>query len=597
LLLRSACAMSTPEEFAQLQLNFIDPFQHHYEVIRPVVLFGETVAARSRQTGIERTQISEKARRFVEGGMLALADRRPEHAGRKLHDYPEPVAAYILSLKHLYPPIHYQEIVRIIQRKFGYTTNHSTLKRFLDRHPIQVQLALNWTYFHDFEDAYQARWTVVRMWAEGWSKKSIAGCLRLSRKHVHAIIAAFERDAFAGLEDQRTRPPDHPANQLTLPLMQEILDIQRDYPRAGRFRVHGLLSQQLEEQGRAEKVPSERTVGRAMAINRQFHGAPPSWVSDKRPDAPDNEPKQLPYQPLYRHHYWFIDIRYLVQRDGNWVYSICILEGYSRKILAGMASSYQDEIAVLQILAAALAEYGCPAGLVSDNGAVFDAEVYKAILAALDIERCPIEKGKPWENLIEAQFKVQLRLADHKFEQAETLDALQAEHARFIETFNTTPHWAHQEREDGLQTPVDVLAWVRGRLVEPDTLRQVLRQVQLERLVDRRGYISVQRFYIYAERGLARQRVSVWLYEGRLHIEYQQTMLARYAYRYDRKQKRLQAVDQPQIQRTIYADPQLELWELDDEQWRKVLERHIRLRRVRPLAMSPMEQLAFQLVG
>ena len=55
-----------------------------------------------------------------------------------------------------------------------------------------------------------------------------------------------------------------------------------------------------------------------------------------------------------------------------------------------MASPYQDEIAVLHILAAALAEHGCPAGLVSDNGAIFDAEVYKAILAALEIERCPI---------------------------------------------------------------------------------------------------------------------------------------------------------------------------------------------------------------
>jgi hypothetical protein len=30
---------------------------------------------------------------------------------------------------------------------------------------------------------------------------------------------------------------------------------------------------------------------------------------------------------------------------------------------------------------------------------------------------------------------------------------------------------------------------------------------------------SLQRFYIYAERGLARQRVLVWLYEGRLHLE------------------------------------------------------------------------------
>jgi transposase len=586
-------AQRPTDDFTQLKLLFTDPLQHDYEVIRPVVLFAELVRTRSAQTGLDRTTVGEKARRFMEQGMLGLADQRATHSGRKPHTFPEPIATYILYLKQLYPPIHDREIVRIVERKYGYKTNHHTVKRFLARYEIPVQLPLAWTVFHDFEDAYRARWTVVRMYYEGWHAQSIAGCLKLSERHVRRILAAFEQDGFAGLEDQRSRPPDHPANQLTLPLLKEVLDIQHDYPRAGRFRVHGLLAQQLEEQGRADQVPSERTVGRAMAINRQFHDAPGPWISDKKVDDSDHEGKELPYQPLYRHHYWFIDIRYLVQREGNWVYSICILEGNSRKILAGMASSYQDEIAVLQILAASLAEYGCPAGLVSDNGAVFDAAVYKAILAALGIERCPIEKGQPWENLIEAQFKVQLRLADHKFEQAETLDAIQAEHAKFIETFNTTSHWAHQDREDGLRTPVDVLAWVRGHLVEPDRLRQVLRHVQLERSVDRRGYISVQRFYIYAERGLARQRVSVWLYEGRLHIEYQQTMLARYAYRYDRKQKRLRAVDQPQLQRTIFADPQLELWELDDEQWRKIVERAARPRREKVAARGSGEQLSF----
>ena len=421
-------AKAVADDFQQLQLLFTDPLQFDYEVIRPIVLFSEHISTRSQQTGIERTTIGEKARRFLQKGMLGLLDQRTTQSGRKLHAFPEPVAGYMLYLKHLYPPIHYREIVRILERKFGYHTNHHTVKHFLEQHPIPVQLPLTWTVFHDFEDAYRARWTVVRMYYEGWHAQSIAGCLKLSERHVRRILAAFEQDGFAGLEDQRSRPPDHPANQLTLPLLKEVLDLQREYPRAGRFRVHGLLDQQFEEQGRAEQVPSERTVGRAMAINRQFHGAPGAWVSDKKVDDADHEEKELPYQPLYHHHYWFIDIRYLVQRDGNWVYSICILEGYSRKILAGMASSYQDEIAVLQILAAALAEYGCPAGLVSDNGAVFDAEVYKAILAALGIERCPIEKGKPWENLIEAQFKVQLRLADHKFEQAETLDAIQTEH-------------------------------------------------------------------------------------------------------------------------------------------------------------------------
>jgi hypothetical protein len=42
------------------------------------------------------------------------------------------------------------------------------------------------------------------------------------------------------------------------------------------------------------------------------------------------------------------------------------------------------------------------------------------------------------------------------------------------------------------------------------------------------GFISIQRFYIYAEPGLSRQRVAIWIYEGQLHIEYRETLIARY---------------------------------------------------------------------
>ena len=54
--------MPAPEEFAQLRLRFIDPIQHDYEVIRPVVLFAQPVAERSRETDLERTTVGEKER-------------------------------------------------------------------------------------------------------------------------------------------------------------------------------------------------------------------------------------------------------------------------------------------------------------------------------------------------------------------------------------------------------------------------------------------------------------------------------------------------------------------------------------------------------
>jgi putative transposase len=557
------------EDFHQLALRFRDPIQHDYEVIRPVMLADEPIAVRSRETGIDRTTVSEKAKRFLQRGMLGLVDQRTTTAkGRQ--EYPDVVAGYILYLKQLYPPIHDREIVRIIARKYGYTTNHVTVRRFLDRHPIPVQLPLPLMGFHQFEDAYRARWTVVRLFYEGWHKTSIAGCLGLSRKHVWHILTAFERDGFAGLEDQRTQRHPPPATQLTLPFLKEVLAVQREYPRAGRFRVRGLIEQ------RTGQAPSERTVGRAMAINRQAHGAPPAWSTD-RLDVPtaDGVLKEMPYDPAWRHRYWFIDYRYLVRldEDDHWAYSLCIIEGYSRKILAGMATEYQDTIAVLQLLSAALSEYGRPEGIVSDNGSVFTAAAYEDLLDALEIEVCHIEKGKPWENLIEAQFKVQLRLSEVAFQQAADFAAIQDRHAAFVETFNTTPHWAHRERDDGLRSPVEVLSWARGKEVAPEVLQRALRHLQVDRVVNQRGYVSVQRFYIYAERGLARTRVSVWLYDGRLHVAHREALLARYAYRYNRKERRLQAVGEPQLYQTVYASPQLELWELDDEQWRKVTRR------------------------
>ena len=163
-----------------------------------------------------------------------------------------------------------------------------------------------------------------------------------------------------------------------------------------------------------------------------------------------------------------------------------------------------------------------------------------------------------------------MRLADFKVEQAQTLEAIQNHHAAFIETFNSTRHWAHQNRKDGYRRPADVLGWVKGRAVDVASLRQLFGRVEFLRTVNRYGFVSVQRFYIYAEDGLSRQRVSIWIYEGQLRIEYDQTLLARYRCRYNPRQGRLEEVSDPTLYTTSFASNQIELIELDDEQWQKV---------------------------
>jgi hypothetical protein len=50
--------------------------------------------------------------------------------------------------------------------------------------------------------------------------------------------------------------------------------------------------------------------------------------------------------------------------------------------------------------------------------------------------------------------------------------------------------------------------------------------------------------------------VAIWLYQDRLHVEYQQTLLARYQYGFDRKTKKIADIKKPTLYRTLFASPQ-----------------------------------------
>ena len=65
---------------------------------------------------------------------------------------------------------------------------------------------------------------------------------------------------------------------------------------------------------------------------------------------------------------------------------------------------------------------------------------------------------------------------------------------------------------------MEVVGWVRGRGVDAERLRHLFGRVQFLRTVHPYGFVSIQRFYIYAEQGLSRQRVAVWSYAGQLRI-------------------------------------------------------------------------------
>jgi Winged helix-turn helix len=354
--------------FAQLQLGFVDQTQWRYEVIRPLVLFADrTAQQRAQETHTHPDTVRTLRRRFRQQGMLGLLPADVEVVPRKrTSPVPEAVRQEIDRLKTLYDGFHYRELARILSCTFGTPFDDRMVKKLWQQSPVSCQGHLGLWDYHTHADRYQARLQVVQLYYRGWDKVSISRFLRVSRPTVDAWIRRFEAEHFAGLMD-KSSAPHAPARKVWLPLMVQVYHLQKAHPDAGEFRIWSLL---------ARSDVSVRTIGRVMALNRLVYDDIPHV---RRPGAKP-APGPHPYKAGYRHQYWFIDGRRMdFAIDGVHWWSLIILEGYSRTMLAGMIAPTEATWVALMVLYTACLRYGAPASLVSDSGGAYTSADFEAV--------------------------------------------------------------------------------------------------------------------------------------------------------------------------------------------------------------------------
>jgi transposase len=550
-------------EFQQLSLAFVDEIQRRYEVIRPLVLLKHSsLQQRSNETDIDGRTIQAYMHRFDSDGMLGLIDKRAGNKRQK--QIPDQIQLRVVVLKHLYPPLSDREIARIIQNTLGYSLDNKGVRRILERKSLPKDYPQpEPLHYHEYEDPYQARLEIIKLHHQGWTQDSISGFMGVDRKTIYRIIEHFAEHHFAGLVDG-SKAPDHPSKKLTLPTMARILEIQKERPQAGSFRVGGILEREGIQL-------SDRTIRTAMALNRAAYSLPPTVT--KRKKKYEDVVKDMPYVPSYPHQYWFMDIRYVVQLEEQWIYSIVVLEGYSRKILAGTVSYSKDLVVVLSVLYCAMQARGLPEAIVTNGDAVFRAETYIQLCdERLGIERKLIEKARPWQDLVEPLFGVQRRLEDHQFSLAVCFEQVAEKHLDFIEVYNNTKHWAHRERADGRRTPSQMLSWVMGEPISEEELKRAFYERLFVCTLTKAGYARLQNYYFYVEAGLGRRKVCLWIYQDRLRAEYQELPVAQYACTYEEKSRRIKQLSDPVHFQTRYASPQLFLFDME-EYWSKISKR------------------------
>ena len=119
-------------------------------------------------------------------------------------------------------------------------------------------------------------------------------------------------------------------------------------------------------------------------------------------------------------------------------------------------------------------------------------------------------------------------MADHYFAKAEGWAGLLEEHDRWMHDYNIQEHFAHQERKPGRRSPSEVLSWVKRPRYQEEDLARAFFSARHTRTLDGLGYLTLQRFRLYAEEGLAGTEVAVWVQEDSLTVEYGGEALSRY---------------------------------------------------------------------
>ena len=264
----------------------------------------------------------------------------------------------------------------------------------LEEEPIPLKILKRFAPYHEIEEAKERRMVIVKLHAEGWSVKAIAGYLRITRDTVYKTLRSWIEEGEAGLEDKKRGRPKG-VSKVDLKAIDAVRRLQKN-PNLGEFRVHAALAQ-------IGIHLSPRTCGRILALNRRLYGY------DKPKKSGNREKKPMPFASGRRHEYWSTDVRYVDHRlpsDDN-VYVISILENHSRALLASAITRSQDSGAFLSVLYEAIKRYGSPEALVTDGGSIFRSNRALAVYEELSIRKEEIERGKPWQSYVETTFNIQ----------------------------------------------------------------------------------------------------------------------------------------------------------------------------------------------
>ena len=203
------------------------------------------------------------------------------------------------------------------------------------------------------EQRYQAVLAVI---SDGLSICQVAGKVGVSRQTLHAWLARYEAEGLDGLVDRSHRPANCP-HQMPADVEAMLLELRRSRPYWGPRRLVFELAKR-----KVAPVPSESAAYRALLRAGMIDPA----LRDKRSRKWKRWERGAPME------LWQMDIvGGFPLADGTSAKALTGIDDHSRMCVAARLMVRERTRAVCEGLRAALATYGVPEQILTDNGKVF----------------------------------------------------------------------------------------------------------------------------------------------------------------------------------------------------------------------------------
>lgn len=152
--------------------------------------------------------------------------------------------------------------------------------------------------------------------------------------------------------------------------------------------------------------------------------------------------------------------------DGVKWWSLIVLDGSSRTMLAGAVAPSEASWVALMVLYTACVRYGAPAHVISDTGGAYISGEFEAVCTRLGIDHHTMvsTQGESSMNLMETHGNIQRRLYDSQCALTQTPLECEQAHQRFLQLYNTTAPQGLLQEKCAPPIPLAVLGQAQGRL-------------------------------------------------------------------------------------------------------------------------------------